>query len=347
LSTSTALNQLSGIIGGPFLLILALVLLFAGLTVLMASVLGYFTRRQRPEEVIKRRLSIYTVGGRQPKRAFVEEQSTRFGESAVARSAVELAGRVVHRQGVDQVMNRRIEAAGLPLRTAEWMLLHIGVAVGIAVLCQLLSGGSFPATVFGLGLGLAGPWVALSLLRDRRQAQFLTQLPDTLQLIAGGLQAGYSVPQSLDSVVREGSPPMSVEFNRALVEGRLGVPIEDALEGIAARMSSKDFGWVVMAIRIQREVGGNLAELLMIVAETMRERDRLRRQVQALSAEGRLSGAVLILLPIGLLGFMLVAQPTYVGVLFTTPLGVLLLVLAGILILVGSFWISRLIKVEV
>ena len=115
------------------------------------------------------------------------------------------------------------------------------------------------------------------------------QLPDTLQLLAGSLAAGYSLPQAVDTVVRESDGPMAVELNRALVEARLGVPIEDALETVARRMNSVDFAWVVMAIRIQREVGGNLAEVLTNVAATMRERERLRRQVEVLSAEGRLS----------------------------------------------------------
>ena len=105
------------------------------------------------------------------------------------------------------------------------------------------------------------------------------------------------MPQAMDTVVREGQQPITGEFNRALVEARLGVPIEDAMDGVAERMKSKDFAWVVMAIRIQREVGGNLAELLTTVAATLRERERLRRQVQVLSAEGRLSAWILGLLP--------------------------------------------------
>ncbi len=112
----------------------------------------------------------------------------------------------------------------------------------------------------------------------------------------------------MDTVVREGQQPITGEFNRALVEARLGVPIEDALDGIAERMKSKDFGWVVMAIRIQREVGGNLAELLTTVAATLRERERLRRQVSVLSAEGRLSAWILGLLPV-VFALYLVARP--------------------------------------
>ena len=128
-------------------------------------------------------------------------------------------------------------------------------------------------------------------------------------MLAGSLQAGYSLPQALDTVVREGQPPMSVEFNRALVESRLGMPVEDALEGIGRRLSSQDFSWVVMAVRIQRDVGGNLAELLMTVADTLRERERLRRQVKVLSAEGRLSGWILGGLPIVFFAYLALTEP--------------------------------------
>ena len=118
-------------------------------------------------------------------------------------------------------------------------------------------------------------------------------LADTLQLISGSLSAGLSLAQSVDTVVREGMEPIADEFKRVLVETRLGVPLEAALQGVAERMGSKDFEWVVMAIRIQREVGGNLAELLNTVGATLRERDYLRRQVQTLAAEGKLSATFL------------------------------------------------------
>src|SRR5690606_36087803 len=119
--------------------------------------------------------------------------------------------------------------------------------------------------------------------------------------------AGLSLAQSMDTVVREGGEPVSGEFKRVLVETRLGVPLEDALEGVAERFESKDFEWVVMAIRIQREVGGNLAELLDTVAATMREREYIRRQVNALAAEGNLSAGVLAVLPPAFLLYLAVA----------------------------------------
>jgi tight adherence protein B len=140
---------------------------------------------------------------------------------------------------------------------------------------------------------------------------------------------------------------MAGELRRALIEQRLGVDITDALDGVGARMDSEDFDWIVMAIRIQREVGGNLAEILHTVADTLREREYLRRQVKALSAEGRLSGYILVGLPPLIGAYMMLVNPDYISVLFTTLPGVILLGFATILLGVGSFAMSRLAKVEV
>jgi tight adherence protein B len=155
------------------------------------------------------------------------------------------------------------------------------------------------------------------------------------------------MPQAIDTVVREGSPPISTEFNRALVESRLGVPVEDALDGIADRMKSVDFAWVVMAIRIQREVGGNLAEVLTTVAATLRERERLRRQVLVLSAEGRLSAWILAGLPVVFALYLVLVRPDYLEPLITTILGWFLIGVGLILLVVGGLWLRKVVKVEV
>ncbi|HEY6794921.1 MAG TPA: type II secretion system F family protein, partial [Kineosporiaceae bacterium] len=274
------------------------------------------------------------------------DRGTVLGNNLVTRSAVDLAQRVVVRRGLDGVLGARLEAAGLPLRTAEWLVLHVGCAVACAVLLLLLSGGGLPATAFGLAIGLAGPWLVLTIRQGRREKAFLRQLPDTLQLLAGSLRAGYSMPQALDTAVRQSEPPMAAELHRALVESRLGVPVEDALERVGERVRSDDFSWVVMAIRIQREVGGNLAELLLTVADTLRERERLRRQVDVLSAEGRLSGIILGCLPLGFAAYLLVARPEYLLPMLT-PFGLVLLGTAVVLLAVGSLWVARLVTVEV
>jgi tight adherence protein B len=172
-------------------------------------------------------------------------------------------------------------------------------------------------------------------------------MPDTLQLVAGSLSAGYSLPQAIDAVVREGAQPIAGEFSRAIIESRLGVPVEDALENIALRMDNEDFRWVVMAIRIQREVGGNLAEVLSTVAQTMRERERVRRQVRVLSAEGRLSAWVLGGLPPLFLGYLLLVRPNYVKPLFTDKIGIAMLSVVGIVFIGGVFWLRKVVQVEV
>lgn len=324
---------------------IALVAIFLSL-VAIALVAVATLRRDDKQGRVRRRLSIYTLTGRTPTR-HEKTTSTALGGSQVARSAVDLANRVVQRRDFEAGLALRLDAAGVPLRAAEWIIIHIGTAVGASLLALLISGAGILPTALGLVVGLGLPFAYLIVKESRRTSAFLAQLPDTLQLIAGSLSAGYSMPQAIDTVVREAGQPITGEFNRALVEARLGVPIEDALEGVAERMRSKDFGWVVMAIRIQREVGGNLAELLTTVSATLRERDRLRRQVKVLSAEGRLSAWILGLLPPVFSLYLLLTQPSYLEPLVTEALGLLLLGLGVTLLAVGAIWMSKVIKVEV
>jgi len=214
-----------------------------------------------------------------------------------------------------------------------------------------IGGGPRPKLLIGLLVGLVlgavVPWVYLSMKKKRRIAAFQAQLADTLQLMAGSLSAGLSLAQSVDTVVREGSDPMASEFRRALVETRLGVQIEDALAGVGERMESVDFEWVVMAIRIQREVGGNLSELLNKVADTIREREYLKRQVQTLSAEGRLSVWILGGLPPVFLAYLVLFNPTYVAPMWSNPMGWVMLIVMGVLLSGGIFWMKKVVKVEV
>ncbi len=244
-------------------------------------------------------------------------------------------------------IEERLDGAGNPFKPAEWILVHLAVFLGTGVVGVLLGGGSLVVGLLFLGLGAVGPWMFLGFKRSRRRKKFESNLPDTLQLMSGSLAAGLSLAQSIDTIVREGNEPVASEFRRVLVETRLGISLDDALEGVAQRFESKDFGWVVMAIRIQRQVGGNLAELLDTVAATMREREYMRRQVAALAAEGKLSAWVLGGLPPAFMAYLLVAKREYVMPMFTEPMGWVMLAGAGLILGVGAFWMSRLVKVEV
>ena len=328
----------------------ALAGIFLALLTVAAVLVGLLRGRDPQQAQRQRSLAIYSLRSRGGGPRKVEQEdapSTRLGDSAIARSAVEFAGRAVERRNATERLARTLDAASVPLRPGEWVVLHVAIAFGAGILLLLLSAGNILVMLAGLALGGLGPRIYLAVRTTRRKGAFLRVMPDTLGLMASGLRAGYSMPQAMDSVAREGQEPLRSEFNRALVEARLGVPPEDAMEGIADRMDSRDFRWVVMAIRIQREVGGNLAELLDTVAGTLRERARLRRQVDVLSAEGRLSAWIVGLLPVVFSLYLLVAQPGYLRPLYTEPLGFALLGLGGVMFLVGVLTLRWAVKVDV
>ncbi|WP_203335396.1 type II secretion system F family protein [Nocardioides limicola] len=303
-------------------------------------------------------LLIAVMVGSRPQPASVEDRIGAYAVAGGGAGATEhvafgdqargAATKMLNRnKGLEAKVNARLVAAGSAMKPAEWILMHGGIAIGAAFVGFLLGGGSFLWLIVFLAIGALVPWVWLGLKRSRRLNKFQAALADTLQMIAGGLQAGLSITQAIDAVVKEGNEPISGEFKRVLIENRLGVPLEAAMDDVAARMQSKDFAWVVMAIRIQREVGGNLAELLLTVAGTLREREYLRRQVKTLSAEGRLSAWVLGGLPPLFLVYLTLTQWEYVNVLFTDIRGIVMLVGGSLWLAIGAFWMSKLVKVEV
>ncbi|WP_287007181.1 type II secretion system F family protein [Candidatus Aquicultor secundus] len=166
-------------------------------------------------------------------------------------------------------------------------------------------------------------------------------------MLAGSLRAGYSMLQAISLASEESKPPISDEFKRVLSETRLGLSIEVALNKMAARVESDDFHWMVLAINIQREVGGNLAEILDIVAKTIRERETLKRQIKTLTAEGRLSSYILIALPFAITAILLVINPGYMSLLFTNVLGWIMAGVAGILMIIGIIWMRKIVSIEV
>ena len=270
-----------------------------------------------------------------------------LGESPVARSALELAGRFTARRNLEQRLGAQLERAALPLRPNEWVLLQFSLFVTTACVLLVLLPSAVVAVLLAAVLGVLGPRLFLRRKVNRRQQAFLDGLPDSLQLMAGGLSSGYSLPQALDTVVREGAEPLASELGRALSEARIGVPIEDALDTVGDRMDCEDFRWVVMAIRVQREVGGNLAGVLTTVAATMRERARIRRQVRTLSAEGRLSAYILIGLPVLLGLYEYAFRGDYFRPMYTTTPGIVMLLGTAVSMTVGALWMNKLVKVEV
>ena len=269
------------------------------------------------------------------------------GEGKAARTALGVAASMLRSTNTEQGLARRLDWAGIARSPAEWTLLTGCGCVVLAATLTLATGNALLGVPVGVLIGWLVVHLVVSFRIGRRRAAFSEQLPDTLQLIAGSLQSGFSLAQALDAVVRENSQPAAGEFSRALAEARIGANLEDALDRVADRMSSTDLHLTVMAIRIQREVGGNLAEVLLTTVATMRERAYLRRQVKALSAEGRLSSYILIALPILVGGWFFYVDPKYMSLLYTTVPGVIMSAGCGVLLVVGVFWMRKLIDIEV
>lgn len=269
-----------------------------------------------------------------------------MAESRIVQRAVELTGQIAERRGLVTRLESRLEQADLPLRAAE-AIFFAAAAVVLLTVFTFLATGSLVRTLLVLVLSALVPLALLNFRVSSRRKKFVAQLPDTLNLLAGSLKAGYSLMQGVEAVSREVEEPMGRELRRIVAEARLGRPVEDALEEAAERVESPDFAWCVMAIRIQREVGGNLAELLLTVADTMQQRDRLRRDVKSLTAEGRMSAIVLGILPIALGLVMNAVNGEYMRVLFTDTTGQMLLGVAVLMILVGFYWMKKTVEVDV
>lgn len=242
-----------------------------------------------------------------------------------------------------------IERADLPWRAGEWFVLRcVGVVAGGAVGYLLLNGSvGLVGLLLGAVAGYALPALALRMLASRRARKFESLLPDVLMLVATSLSSGFSLPQALDSVARDSAEPAAKEFSRALAETRIGADLSDALERMATRMASENLRWTVMAIRIQRDVGGNLAETLRTTAKTLRERESLKRQVKALSAEGRLSAYILIALPIGVFFYSMLVNYEYVSLLWTHPLGLMMMGGGIVAMFIGIFWMRKVVQIDV
>lgn len=251
------------------------------------------------------------------------------------------------RNAVGAMGKKRISALKSQRRKTNYKALGLAglCGVGTAIVGWTLLG--LLGGVAGMGVGFLLPTLFQSQLQRQRRSKINDQLPDLLQTLAGGLRAGQTFIQTLDSAATELGEPFRSELLRSLRELELGVSVEEAFEGLRERIADDDFDLVVDAVLIQRKVGGNLAEILTNIAHTIRERIRIRGEVNALTGQARLSGWVLGLLPIavGILVYMM--NPEYMGPMVTEPIGIAALVGAGISEIFGMLVIRKLADVKV
>lgn len=202
------------------------------------------------------------------------------------------------------------------------------------------------AAVLLVPIGAAVPHVYIKSAKARRVKKFNDQLGDALTIMANSLRAGFSFLQTMDSLSKELAPPISVEFGRALKEMRLGTQTEDALHNMTERIESEDLGLIVTAVNIQRQVGGNLAQILDNIASTINERVRMKGEIKTLTAQGKISGTIVALLPVLLLLVIALLNPAYIGLLFTHPIGMVMLGVAIVSEVIGILMIRKVIHVE-
>jgi tight adherence protein B len=277
------------------------------------------------------------------------KQGSSKGDGVVTlpplRRLSDLLSGVAKERGISDAIEKKISQAGLMISTGELMAV---VAIGGVLLAfaGAVVGGPLGFIASAVIAGLA-PAAVLNFLASKRTREFDTQLPDVLKLLSASLRAGFSLLQGLDSLVAQVGEPMGTELRRAFASTRVGLPVEEALQSVAERVGSRDFEWVVMAIQIQREVGGNLAEILDSVAQTMMARSSLRREVRTLTAEGRISAYVLVGLPPALGVMVFSVNHTYISVLFNTRPGNIALLVGLVMEAVGGLWLRKTVTIEI
>ncbi len=247
-------------------------------------------------------------------------------------------------------IGRDLARADIKITVAEYLILHVLLAVAVAALVGFLRQNLWIGAAFGAG-SLFLPRFYVGFQKSGRLNKFDNQLGDMLNLVVNGLRAGYSVTQALEAVSRELPAPISSEFRRVVQEMQLGVPMENALENLTRRIPSKDLDFVVTAMNIQREVGGNLAEILDTISFTIRERVRIKGEIQSLTAQGMMTGYVISFLPVGL-GFVLYfLNPDYMGEFFKADTymicGYGALCAAVALIVIGFAIVMKIVDIEV
>lgn len=301
------------------------------------------TRQTKREDRVAA-IDAYVLGDTVP----LSRQELKAAQSTITTQLLDMGDRVMKDRKSTSKTMALIERADLPFRAGEWLVLRVIAIVVAAAVGMVLAGqGKVVGLVIGAVLGLLLMPLGLRFKAARRARKFEAQLPQILLLISTSLRSGFGLPQSLDAVARDAAEPAGKEFSRALAETRIGTDISDALERVAVRMESKSMNWAVMAIRIQRQVGGNLADTLRTTAGTLRERESLHRQVATLSAEGRLSAYILVAMPIFIFVYMTQVNYGYVSLLWTTTVGLFMSVGGLVSLGVGIVWMRQVVKIEV
>ncbi len=319
----------------------------AGVVLLDVVLIGFFVLLARRQALVNQRLG----------------QITQSGQATVV-SAPKLPGRraspfgkvldqALANRGFAENLKRDLARADLKLTVGEYLAVHILISFGFFAIGWFVFQNLFLGILTAVA-ALFVPRMFVGTRQRKRLRTFDTQLGDMLNLVVNGLRAGYSSMQALESVGRELPEPISVEFHRVVQEIQLGLPQEAALANLLRRMPSPDLDFVVTAMNVQREVGGNLAEILENISHTIRERVRIKGEIATLTAQGQITAWVIALLPIGLALFLFIANRSYMMNIFGPPIvfglpvcGITMIVTALVMISVGFAIVQKIVDIEI
>ncbi len=334
------------IVGGAFLLICL---------VIIALLIKKVRTKDTGESKLDKELAPYIDKEYFSKLEQLEAEEAAMGlEKRRQGGALQNVGKIVEKlvvlEGYRTRLALKLSSAGLKWRSGEFLTLMMSIGVfcfflGLAIGKLMWNN----PLIVGVPLGVFGfqaPSFYLGFRKSGRQAKFQGQLVDTLGLISNSLKAGYSFLQAIEMAAREAPEPTREEFQRLVRENSLGMPLDDAMEAMGRRMESDDFNLTVTVVLIQRQIGGNLAEILDSIAATIRERIKLIGTISALTAQGKMGGIVITALPTGLFGIMYFLNPEVMGMLFQEKVGWILIVIGLIMQAMGAFVIKNMLNVE-
>ncbi|MFZ5626160.1 MAG: type II secretion system F family protein [Bacillota bacterium] len=316
---------------------LILLLTFISVTAFVWALFLLLTREQR---ALAERLTVYTsksIYGRREKK----ERPTLSWKEFINQGAKLFAAREIAKKWEAEMIK-----ANIPLRGEEFVFINLLTTVGGGLVGWLLAR-NISGGIILLLLGFLLPRLLVNSRKAKRVHMFDNQLGDALLVMSNSLRAGFSFLQAMDMVSREMPAPISEEFARALREMSLGTTTEEALEKMTQRVESEDLDLVVTAVLIQRQVGGNLSEVLESIANTIRERVRIKGEIKTLTAQGRISGMIISLLPVAVGGFIFLINPSYMMPLFTSPLGWSLIIGGLVSQGIGMLIIKKIINIKV
>ena len=320
-----------------------LIALSAGLLIFALMAAAIRKRIQERETVLER---MERFAGRLAGRHNVIQKQEEKDLSDSLKEALQKGARLIQKVHRSSSLDLKMLQAGLPILGSEFLIIELVAAIIGFVFAGLLTMQLPVAILAFLFMPLVG-WMLLQMKIRKRRKDFVNQLGDMLSMVASALRAGFSFVQAVEIVSKEMAAPMSVEISKLIREINVGVPMETALEDINRRVECPEFELITTAVLIQRQVGGNLAQILDNISDTINERIRMKREVLALTAQGRMSAVVLALLPIALAAFLFSVNHDYFDPLLASPMGKAAIGIALLMELLGYLVIKRIVDIDV